>query len=140
VSLDAPNAQDAHEEASPESLGVLVGKLSEDLSALLRDEVQLAKLEVKEDATRVAKAGGMLGAAGFAGYVTLLLLSFAAAWGLAEVVPIGVAFLIVGIVWGVVGAVLLVAGRARMRTLNVKPEQTIETMQENIQWAKQQKS
>jgi hypothetical protein len=136
MSVDARHARDGQSE----SLGGLVGQLSEDLGALLRDEVQLAKLELKEDATRAAKAGGMLGAAGFAGYVTILLLSFAAAWGLAEVVPIGVAFLIIGIVWGVVGAVLFVAGRARMRTLDIKPEQTIQTMQENIQWAKQQKS
>jgi hypothetical protein len=133
MSLDARDGQS-------ESLGVLIGQLTEDLGALVKDEVQLAKLEIKEDATRVAKAGGMLGAAGFAGYLTILLLSLAAAWGLAEVVPIGVAFLIVGIVWGIVGAVLYVAGRARMRTLDVKPEQTIQTMQENIQWAKQQKS
>jgi hypothetical protein len=131
VTTDAP---------SDASLGGLVGQLTTDLGALLRDEVQLAKVELKEDATRAAKAGGMLGAAGFAGFMTVLLLSFAAAWGLAEVVPIGVAFLIVGIVWGVVGAVLYAAGRARMREVDVKPEQTIETMQENIQWAKQQKS
>jgi hypothetical protein len=131
VSTDAP---------SDASLGVLVGQLTTDLGALLRDEVQLAKVELKEDATRAAKAGGMLGAAGFAGYVAILLLSFAAAWGLAEVVPVGVAFLIVGIVWGAVGAVLFAAGRARVRDLDMKPEQTIETMQENVQWARQQKS
>ena len=136
MTLDARDARDGQSE----SLGVLIGQLTEDLGALVRDEVQLAKLEIKEDATRVAKAGGMLGGAGFAGYLTILLLSLAAAWGLAEVVPIGVAFLIVGIVWAVVGAVLYAAGRARMREVDVKPEQTIETMQENIQWAKQQKS
>jgi hypothetical protein len=128
---------DAQQEAS---LGGLVSQLTTDLGALLRDEVQLAKVELKEDATRAAKAGGLLGGAGLAGFMTVLLLSFAAAWGLAEVVPIGVAFLIVGIVWAVVGAVLYAAGRARMREVDVKPEQTIETMQENIQWAKQQKS
>jgi hypothetical protein len=131
VTTDAP---------SDASLGGLVGQLTTDLGALLRDEVQLAKVELKEDATRAAKVGGMFGAAGFAGYVMILLLSFAAAWGLAEVMPIGGAFLIVGIVWGAVGAVLFVVGRARMRDLDMKPEQTIETMQENVQWAKQQKS
>jgi Putative Actinobacterial Holin-X, holin superfamily III len=133
--MEAPS--DAPSDAS---LGGLVGQLTTDLGALLRDEVQLAKVELKEDVTHAAKVGGMFGAAGFAGYLTVVLLSFAAAWGLAEAVPIGVAFLIVGIVWGVVGAVLFAAGRARMRDLDMKPEQTIETMQENVQWAKQQKS
>jgi hypothetical protein len=131
VTTDAP---------SDASLGGLVGQLTTDLGALLRDEVQLAKVELKEDATRAAKVGGMFGAAGFAGYVTILILSFAAAWGLAEVVPIGVAFLIVGVAWGAVAAVLFLVGRARMQDLDMRPEQTIETMQENVQWAKQQKS
>jgi len=126
-----PNGQDA-------SLGQLFSQLSTDLSALLRDEVQLAKVEITDDVKRVGKAGGMLGAAGFSGYIAVLLLSFAAAWGLAELMPIGVAFLIVGVIWIVVGAVLYSMGRKRMNEANLKPEQTIETMQENIQWAKQQ--
>jgi len=133
VTAQQPNGQDA-------SLGDLFSQLSSDLSALLRDEVQLAKVEVTDDAKHVARAGGMLGAAGFAGYMAILLLSFAAAWGLAELMPIGVAFLIVGAIWIVVGAVLYSVGRKRMKEANLKPEKTIETMQENIQWAKQQTS
>jgi uncharacterized membrane protein len=82
----------------------------------------------------------MLGAAAFAGYLAVVVLTFALAWGLAEVVPVGVAFLIVGILWLAIGAVLFVTGRERMRTADLKPEQTIETMQENVQWAKQQSS
>jgi hypothetical protein len=68
------------------------------------------------------------------------MMSFAAAWGLTEIVPEGVAFLVIGLLWAVAGGVLFVIGRERMREVNVKPEQTIETMQENVQWAKQQKS
>jgi hypothetical protein len=125
---------------SDASLGGLVGELTTDLGALLRDEVQLAKLELKEDATRAARVGGMFGAAAFAGWLAAVLLLFAAAWGLAEVMPVGFAFLIVGAVVAVVGVALFAAGRARLRELNMKPEQTIETMQENVQWARQQKS
>jgi Na+/melibiose symporter-like transporter len=128
------------EARSDDSLGELVSRLTSDFSALMRDELQLAKVEITEDASRVAKAGGMLGGAAFAGYLAVLLLSLAVAWGLAELMPNGVAFLIVGLMWAVVGAVLFVIGRQRVRETNVKPEQTIETMQENIQWAKQQKS
>jgi hypothetical protein len=131
VSTDAP---------SDASLGGLVGQLTSDLGALLRDEVQLAKIELKEDATRAARAGGMFGAAAVAGWLAAELLLFAAAWGLAEVMPIGFAFLIVGAVVAIVGLALFAAGRARMRDLNMKPEQTIQTMQENVQWARQQKS
>jgi hypothetical protein len=123
-----------------QSLGDLFSQLSGDLSALMRDEVQLAKVEMTESAKQAARAGGMLGAAGFAGYMAIILLSFALAWGLTEIVPIGVAFLIVGLLWVAVGAVLFVAGQQRLKATELKPEQTIETMQENVQWAKQQTS
>jgi hypothetical protein len=123
-----------------ESLGELFSAFTNDLGALVRDEIQLARVEVSEDLSRVGKAGGVLGAAAFAGYVTVLLLSFALAWGLTELVPVGVAFLIVGLLWAAAAGVLFVIGRQRMREANVKPEQTIETMQENMQWVKQQKS
>ena len=106
----------------------------------MRDEVQLAKVEMTDSAKQAARAGGMLAAAGFAGYMAIVLLSFALGWGLAELVPIGVAFLIVGLIWVAAGAVLYVTGRQRLQTAELKPEQTIETMQENVQWAKQQTS
>jgi len=120
-----------------QSLGELFSRLSGDLSALMRNEVQLAKVEMTDSAKQAARAGGMLAAAGFAGYMAIVLLSFALAWGLAELVPIGVAFLIVGLIWVAAGAVLYVTGRQRLQTAELKPEQTIETMQENVQWAKQ---
>jgi len=123
-----------------QSLGELFGRFTSDLGGLVRDEIQLAKVEVTEDARRVARAGGMLGAAAFAGVLTILLLSFAAAWGLAEVMPIGFAFLVIAVVWGIAGAALFVAGRRRMSEADLRPEQTIQTMQENVQWAKQQAS
>ena len=102
----------------------------------MRDEVQLAKVELTDSAKQAARAGGMLGAAAFAGYMTIILVSLAVAWGLAELVPVGVAFLIVGLIWAAVGAALYATGRQRLQAAELKPEQTIETMQENVQWAK----
>jgi hypothetical protein len=122
------------------SLGDLFSDLTRDFGALVRDEVQLAKTEMTEEARRAAKAGGMLGIAAYAGIMAVLMLSFAAAWALAEVVPIGVAFLIVGVVWTAVGALLYLRGRTALREVNLKPEQTIETIREDVQWAKQQTS
>jgi hypothetical protein len=123
-----------------DSLGSLFSQLTSDLSALVRDEIQLARVEVTEDLGRASRAGAMLGGAAGAAVIAIVVVSFAAAWGLAEVMPAGFAFLIVGIIWSVVALALFVIGRDRMRDTNVKPEQTIETMQENIQWVKQQKS
>ena len=81
----------------------------------------------------------MLGAGTFVAYLAVLFLSLAAAWGLAEIVPEGVAFLIVGAVYAVVAAFLLITGRQRMREVRPVPE-TTETLKEDVQWARQQMS
>jgi hypothetical protein len=112
------------------SVGELVGQVAQDLSILMRQELELAKAEVKQEVTKTGKAAGMLGAAGFAGYMVLLFASIAAWWGLANVMDQGWAALIVTGVWAVVGAVLFVAGRRRLSDINPKPDRTIETMKE----------
>jgi hypothetical protein len=112
------------------SVGQLVSEVSQDMSMLMRQELALAKAEVKQEATKSGKAAGLLGGAGFAGYMLLLFLSIAAWWGLANVMDQGWAALIVAAVWAVIGAVLYVAGRARMREVNPTPERTAETLKE----------
>jgi hypothetical protein len=112
------------------SVGELLGEVTQDLSTLMRQELALAKAEVKEEGVKAAKAGGMLGAAGFAGYMVLLFASIAAWWGLAEVMASGWAALIVTAIWAVIGAVLFAVGRQRMREVNPKPERTVETVSE----------
>jgi hypothetical protein len=128
-------------EMAPEpSLGELFSQFSRDFGALVRDEVQLAKTEVTQEIRGATRAGAMLGAAAFAGIMTILLLSFAAAWGLSEIVPEGVAFLIVGVLWALIAGVLYLGGRKQMQNVNLKPEATIATIQEDVQWARQQTS
>ncbi len=122
------------------SLGELFARLTADAGQVLRDEVQLAKTELQDDAKRAGRVAGMFGAAGVAGFFAALLLSFAAAWGLAGVMAAGWAFLIVGAVWAVVGGVLYAQARQRARAVNLKPEQTMQTLKEDVQWAKSQKS
>ena len=121
------------------SLGELFSDLTTDMSALLRDELSLAKVELKEEITKVGRAGGMFGGAALAGYMTIVLLSFAAAWGLAEVMAVGWAFLIVAVVWGVAAALLYLRGRDQLQKVHPKPQQTIDTLKEDVRWAKNQK-
>ena len=123
-----------------ESLGELFSRLTEDLSRLVRDEVELAKVEINETVEKVRTAGVSIGAAGLLGLMAFVMLSFAAAWGLTEVVPEGVAFLIVGGVYGLVALALLALGRQRLKTVKPVPEQTVETLKEDVAWAKQQMS
>ncbi len=112
------------------SVGQLVSEVTQDLSTLMRQELALAKAEVKVEAVKAAKGAGMLGAAGFAGYMVLLFASIAAWWGLAEVMASGWAALVVTAIWAVIGAVLFVAGRRQVREVNPTPERTKETVKE----------
>src|SRR5215208_8494600 len=121
------------------SLGELFSDLTADMSALMRDELSLAKVELKEDITKAGRAGGLFGGAALAGYMVVVLLSFAAAWGLAEVMAAGWAFLIVGVIWGVAAALLYFRGRDQLQKVQPKPEQTIDTLKEDVRWAKNQK-
>ena len=130
--VDATSAADA-------SLGELFSDLSTDMTALLRDELSLAKVELKEEITKVGRAGGMFAGAALAGYMTVVLLSFAAAWGLAELLAVGWAFLIVAVAWGAAGALLYLRGRDHLEKVHPKPELTINTLKEDVQWAKNQR-
>ena len=122
------------------SLGELFSRLTADLSKLVRDEVELAKVEINQTVQSARTAGISIGAAGLLGLMAFVLLSFAAAWGLSELVPEGVAFLIVGGAYGLVALVLLALGRQRLKTAKPVPEQTVETLKEDVAWAKQQMS
>jgi hypothetical protein len=112
------------------SVGQLVSDVTQDLSTLMRQELALAKAEVKVEAVKAAKGAGMLGAAGFAGYMVLLFASIAAWWGLAAVMASGWAALIVTVIWAAIGAVLFAVGRRRVQEVNPTPERTKETVKE----------
>ncbi|HEX9994156.1 MAG TPA: phage holin family protein [Acidimicrobiales bacterium] len=122
------------------SLGELFGRMTSDFSTLVRKEMELAKVELKEEAKQAGKAGGAFGAAGLAGFMALLLLSFALAWGLAEIMPEGFAFLIVGAIYAIAAAVLFGKARKQMQQVNPVPEQTVETLKEDAQWLRDQRS
>ena len=118
------------QDPSSASVGELVGSITNDLSTLMRQELDLAKAEVKQEAIKSGKAAGMYGAAGFAGYMVVLFASIAAWWGLANVMDEGWAALIVTGVWAVIGAVTYSAGRRQARQIHPKPERTVETVKE----------
>jgi putative superfamily III holin-X len=117
-------------DVSSASVGELIGEVSRDLSTLMRQELELAKAELKTEVAKTGKGVGMLGGAGFAGYMLALFLSIALWWGLANVMDEAWAALIVAALWGVIAAVLFATGRKTMRTVNPKPERTVETVQE----------
>lgn len=110
------------QEVSPDgggqsSIGTLLGELSQDVSRLVRQEVQLAKAELRQDVSRTGRTAGFFGGGGFAAYMTLLFASIAGWWGLANVMDQGWAALIIAGVWAVIGVTLFLVGRAQMRRI-----------------------
>ncbi|MEV5439589.1 phage holin family protein [Streptomyces sp. NPDC052682] len=110
--------------------------MTSDIQTLLRQEVELAKAEVREEAGKAGKAAGMYAGAGFGGYMVALFASLAAMFALVNVMDTAWAALIVTAVWAVIAAVLYVMGRSRMREVSLKPEQTVQTLKEDAQWAR----
>jgi hypothetical protein len=108
----------------------LVTAISRDLSTLMRQEIELAKAELRQEATKAGKGAGLLAGAGFAGYMVLLFASLAAWWGLSNLMDQGWAALIVTAVWALAGTVLFVVGRGQLRTVHPKPERTVDTLQQ----------
>jgi hypothetical protein len=134
-------ARHADEPAGPTdggegSPGQLASEVAKDLSTLVRQEIALAKAELQQEAKTAGVAAGAFGGAGFAGYFVLVFLSLGLMWGLDAWMPLGWAAVVVAGVWAVVAAVLAAVGRSRMKKFNPKPERTIETVKEDVQWAK----
>ena len=142
MSATAPSTDRTSRRYEPdESVGELVGKVASDIGALMASEIELAKVELRDEAARLGRATGMLGGGALVAWFAALLLSFAAAWGLAELfdsTPLG--FLVVGVIYAAIAAVLLVLGRNRLREVHPVPEATIASIKEDIQWLRQQAS
>ena len=122
-----PTAAQAKAETS--SLGDLLGDVTRDMSTLMRQEVELAKVELKQSATRAGKGAGMLAGAGVAGHFVLLFLSLALWWALGELMGLGWAGVVVAVIWGIVAAILAAMGRKELNAIKGMP-QTAETLQE----------
>lgn len=114
--------------------------ISADMTRLVRQELDLAKAEVKQEVGKVGKGAGMLGGAGLAGYFAVLFVSVALMYLLDNVLPVEVAALIVAVLWGVAAAVLAARGRREIRAANVALPTTQQTLKEDAQWAKTLKS
>ncbi len=131
----------AVEPKQPErSLGELIGDLGQDVSSLVRQEIELGREEISAEVSKATKAGAAFGAAAVIALLAAIALVLAAGWALAEVMPTGLAFFIVAVVLGIVAAVLAMRGREQVRAIDPKPEQTIETLKEDAQWLKEQRS
>jgi len=122
------------------SLGDLFSDLSRQMTTLVRQEITLARTEMTHKATRVGKDIGFLAVGGAVAYAGLLAIIAAVIFLLVEVLhlPSWVSALIVGLVVAIIGYVLVRRGLDALTREDLTPAQTIDTIKENAEWAKEQ--
>lgn len=133
-----PAIRSVEEDRVNQSLGELISNLASQSASLVRDEVQLAKQELSEKVKTLRSATTVIIAGAFCGLIAVLALCTALIAGLAEFMAVWLAALIVGGILGIVSAIIVVTGLSNLKKANLKPEQTIETMEENKEWLKRE--
>ena len=106
------------------TVGELFSEVAEDLSTLMRQEVELAKAELRQSAIRAGKGAGLLAGAGVSGHMVLLFASVAAWWGIGDATGHGWSALIVAAIWLMIAAVLGLMGRREIGAVPGIPQTT----------------
>jgi uncharacterized membrane protein YqjE len=119
-----------------QSIGDLLKQLSQDTSTLVRQEMALARAELTEQGKRAGTGAGMLGGAGVAGLLTLGALSATIIGVLDTGMPFWLAALIVTVIWAAIAGVLALQGRNKIKEATPPAPQTVETVKEDVRWAK----
>jgi hypothetical protein len=120
------------------SIGELFAELANETSTLVRQEVQLAKTEITQKVTSAGKDAGMIGAGGALAYAGLLAIIAAVIIGLGQLIPMWLSALIVGLVVVGIGYMLIQQGLTALKRIDPTPRQTIESLKEDKEWAKEQ--
>ncbi|HXN27655.1 MAG TPA: phage holin family protein [Candidatus Acidoferrales bacterium] len=120
------------------SVPEILENIAANLTQLVHAEIRLAKSELKEGAEKVAGPGAALGAGVALAFYGLGFLLLAAVYALSLVMAGWLATLIVGGVLVLAAGILIGAGSAKLRRVNLTPDETMQTLEEDVQWAKQQ--
>jgi uncharacterized membrane protein YqjE len=120
------------------SVPEILENIASNLTQLVQAEFRLAKSEVKEGAEKVAGPGATLGAGMVLAFYGLGFLLLAAVYALSLVMAGWLATLIVGSVLVAAAGILIGAGSAKLRRVNLAPDRTMRSLEEDLQWAKQQ--
>ena len=126
--MGTPTTESGHPDVEGVSVGALIGEVAKDMSTLMRQELELAKVELKVEAKKAGTGAGLFGAAGLAAFMTILFLSIALWWALSHLVGHSWSALIVAVLWGIIAAVAGLMGKKKFEQVNPKPERTVETL------------
>jgi uncharacterized membrane protein YqjE len=128
--------QGGSQDLREKSIGELVSQLSSETSTLIKQEMALARAELTEQGKRAGTGAGMLGGAGVAGLLTLGSLTAMVIALLDTAMETWLAALIVTVVWAAVAGVLALQGRNKIKEATPPAPQTVETVKEDVRWAK----
>jgi uncharacterized membrane protein YqjE len=132
---DLPGSDDLRDR----SLGELLKQLSQETTRLVHQELELAKAELTQKGKQAGAGAGMFGGAGALGLAALGALTACFILALNAIMPAWLAALLVAVVYGIIAFVLVKQGQAKMKAAGPPvPEQTIETVKEDVEWAKTQ--
>ena len=126
------------EDLREQSIGELFGRLSQQLSALVRQEVELAKAELRDKGKRAGAGAGLIGGGGLLGLGAFAALTTTVILVLATFLDAWLAALVVTVVYAAGAAVLAMSGKKKVQAISPVPAQTVETLKEDAQWAKTQ--
>ena len=125
------------EDLKERPLGELVRRLSEQTSTLVRQELDLARAELTQKGKRASRGVGLLAGAGVAALLGLGALTACLILLLDAVMPAWLAALLVALAYAAIAAALAASGRSRLREAGpIVPERTVETVKEDLQWAR----
>jgi uncharacterized membrane protein YqjE len=120
-----------------ESWGELIGELAGQLVGLARDEVALARRELEQKLKTVQSAAAVIAIGAIVALIATLSVCAAVIIALAEYVGPWQSALIVGLILGMAAGVTILIGVSRFKRTSLKPEKTIETLEENKEWLKE---
>jgi hypothetical protein len=122
-----------------QSMGELFKELSSDLSTLMRQELKLAQVEISQKGKRAGLGAGMFGGAGLMALLAAGTLTACVVAALSEGMDVWLAALIMTVIYGAIAGVLALTGKKRVSEATPPvPEQTVDTVKEDVQWAKTQ--
>jgi uncharacterized membrane protein YqjE len=124
----------------PRSVGEIVSDVTQDVTTLFKQELDLAKTEMKQEVAKAGKGAGLLGGAGVAGHLVLVFLSLTLIFLLDNWMPLELAALITTAIWAVVAAVLALTGKKALQQSNPQLPKTQQTLKEDAAWARAQKN
>jgi uncharacterized membrane protein YqjE len=120
------------------SLSSVLQDVVRNVQEIVRSEVRLATVEIKEEAIKAKSSGAMLGAGAITAIFAALFLLLTVVFALSLVIPLWAAALAVGVVLSIAAGVMFTSGMKLFKRIHPTPQRTVETIKENVEWAKQQ--